>query len=162
MLLKAFLVAFALTLVIVSAANPALVRQHQPTPGGLPEIVQPTQRRGGDTVRMWKRAEIRVIPVELVAADRAELDSLRQRAVQAESESLELATGDARVRERFSRNVHLINALLNYAERQGSDRGKTVTAIEVQKNLNRLQGQMKCELCHTRLAASNAKRTDAK
>jgi hypothetical protein len=156
MRLAAFLVPIALILLVASNANPAFVHQQQLTPGGLPEIVSQDSKRSGDTVRMWKRAEIRVIPADRVAADDAELQSLRDRVLRAELDSSRLAPADRAVREQLLRQRQLMYALLTFAERQGDDHGKGPTALEVQKNLNHMEGQMMCETCHTRVVARTA------
>jgi hypothetical protein len=153
MRLAAFLVPIALILLVASNANPAFVHQQQMTPGGLPEIVSQDSKRSGDTVRMWKRAEIRVVPADRVAADNAELQSLRDRVVRAELDSSRLAPADRAVRDQLLRQRELMYALLTYAEHQDSDRGKSPTALEVQKKLNKMEGQMMCEACHTRMVA---------
>lgn len=107
----------------------------------------------GDGIRMWRRAEIRVIPLDLVAADRAELQSLRTRVTEAEVDAARLAPSDPAVREQFSRQVQLMKAMLTFAERQDSDQGKSPTALQVQQHLNRIEGQMMCEACHNRILA---------
>ncbi len=104
---------------------------------------------------MWKRAEIRVIPADLAAADRAELQTLRERVARAESEIARLGNTSFATQQQFSRDLQLMESLLRYAERQESDRGKSPTAIAVENNLNHLQGQMMCEACHTRAIASS-------
>jgi hypothetical protein len=155
MRLAAFLVSFAVFLLLASAANPAFIHQQRANPGGLPEIAPQHRQRNGDTVRMWKRAEIRVIPADLLASNEAELQSLRDRVARSEMESVRLAPADRSVREQLSRQRQLLYALLAYAERLDSDRGKSPTALEVQKNLNHMQGQRMCETCHTRVVASH-------
>src|SRR5947209_15652954 len=134
MRLAAFLVPITGILLVASTAKSAFVHQQQLTPGGLPEIVSQDSRRGGDTVRMWKRAEIRVIPADRMAADDAELQLLRDRVVRAELDSSRLAPADRAVREQLLRQHQLMYALLTYAERQVSDRGKSPTALAVQRS----------------------------
>jgi hypothetical protein len=107
----------------------------------------------GDGVRMWRRAEIRVMPLDLVAADRAELQSLRARIAEAEVDATRLSSSDPAVREQLSRQLQLMKALLSYAERQDSDQGKSPAALEVQQHLNRIEGQTMCEACHNRIVA---------
>ena len=152
--MRAFLVSLAATLVAVSTGTPAHLNQRNSVPGGLPEIVQRAPQRGGDTLRMWKRAQFRVIPLDVVAADNEELQSLRARVMQSEFEAAKIATSDPAARGQFSRQVRLTRALLNYIERQQSDRRKNRTVLEVESNLNHLQGQMMCEACHSRAIAN--------
>lgn len=107
----------------------------------------------GDGVRMWRRAEIRVMPLDLVAADKAELQSLRTRITEAEVDAARLAPPDPAVREQFSRQIQLMKALLSFAERQDSDQGKSPAALQVQQHLNQIEGQRMCEACHNRMVA---------
>ena len=153
--MRAFLLPLTFVLLIALTPHSASLRQHQTAPGSMPEIVQRGPQRGGDTLRMWKRVEIRVIPMNVVAADRAELQVLRQRVAQSESEIARIATTDFAAQRQFSRDLQLIESLLRYAERQGSQEQKSPTAIAVEKNLNQLQGQMMCEACHTRAILSS-------
>ncbi len=153
--MRAFLLPLTFVLLVATAPNTASSHQPQSVPGGLPEIIATHPQRGGDTVRMWKRAEIRVIPMDVVAADRAELEALRERVSRAESDIAKLAGSNFAVQQQFSRDLQLMESLLRYAERQDSDRGKGPTAIAVERNLNHLQGQMMCEACHTRAIAAS-------
>jgi hypothetical protein len=107
----------------------------------------------GDGIRMWRRAEIRVMPLGLVAADKAELQSLRTRVTEAEVDAAKLAPSDPAVREQFSRQIQLMRALLSFTERQDSDQGKSPTALQVQQHLNQIEGQIMCEACHNRVVA---------
>ena len=153
--MRAFLVSLASAFLVVSTGNAAHLNQHSSiTPGGMPEIVQHAPERGGDTVRMWKRAQFRVVPLDTVAADNAELGSLRACVMQSEFEAAKLATTAPGVREQFSRQIALTRALLNFIDRQQSEVGKNRTVLEVENNLNHLQGQMMCEACHSRVIAS--------
>jgi hypothetical protein len=102
---------------------------------------------------MWRRAEIRVVPLDLVAADRAELQSLQARIVEAEVDAVRLSPPDPAVREQLSRQAQLMKALLALAERQDSDQGKSPEAIQVQRHLNQIEGQRMCEACHNRMVA---------
>jgi hypothetical protein len=117
------------------------------------QLTQPGGGLQGDGLRMWRRAEIRVIPLDLVAADRVELQSLRTRVAEAEADAARIAPSDPAVREQLSRQVQIMRALLGFAERQGSDQGKSPTALQVQQHLNRIEGQMMCEACHNRVLA---------
>jgi hypothetical protein len=106
-------------------------------------------------VRMWRFAEIRVIPSDLAAANRTELDSLRQRVQRAEAENLGIYLMDPAVRERQEQQIRLIQDLFSFAERKDSDHGKSPVAIEVQRHLNHIQGRMACESCHPSLVAAH-------
>ena len=108
----------------------------------------------GDGVRMWRRAEIRVTPLDLAAADRAELQSLRNRIAEADVDAARLAPVDPALREQLSRQSQLMRAVLNLAERQASDQGKSPAALQVQRHLNAIEGQRMCEACHNQMVAS--------
>jgi len=152
--MRAFLVCLAVTLLAVSTGTPAGLNQHTSVPGGLPEIVQRVPERGGDTLRMWKRVQIKVIPLAVAAADNTELEALRGRVMQMEFDAAKLGTTNPAVREQLSRQLRLTRTLLNFIERQQSEHGKSRTVLEVESNLNHLQGQMMCEACHSRALAS--------
>jgi hypothetical protein len=111
---------------------------------------------------MWRRAQIRVVPLEQVASQKSELASLRSRVSQAERESQRLSPSDAAVREQLAQQAQLIRDLLGYAERQDSDQGKSPTAVEVQTQLNRIEGQVMCEACHSGLVAGVRRSTPQK
>ena len=102
----------------------------------------------GDGVRMLRQAEIRVLPTELAAANRAELASLRDRVAQGESNAARLEVSDPAVREYLARQLQLAKALLSYAERQDSEDGKSPVVLQVEHRLNRIEGRMMCEACH--------------
>src|SRR5690348_1455459 len=147
MRVAAFLLAGLLTLTIIQTFRgdarsglrgaPAAAAQTQPNV------------RGSDTARMWRRAQISVVPLDLVAADRAELESLRAGVRQAEADIARLGPLDTPAREQIARQVQLMRSLLNYADRHDSDQGKGATALEVQRRLNRIEGEIMCEACHT-------------
>jgi hypothetical protein len=101
---------------------------------------------------MLRRAEIRVLPTELTVANRAELASLRNRIAQAEVDMNRLDLSHPAVREQLSRQRELMRALLRYAERQDSDQSKSLVAVQVQRNLNRIEGQVMCQACHSSAA----------
>src|SRR5689334_18371583 len=87
----------------------------------LPAQTQTEQRApGGDAVRMWRRAQIRVVPLDLFAGDKAELESLRARVARAEADAARLSP-DPATREQLSRQLQLMKALLSYADRIQSD-----------------------------------------
>jgi hypothetical protein len=108
-----------------------------------------------DASRMWRRTEIRVIPLEQADRNRAELESLRNRLAQAERESTNIWLIDSNVRQQLSSQVQLMKELLRFAEQQQSDRGKGPTALAVERRLNQLQGQTMCEACHSGIVAQN-------
>jgi hypothetical protein len=132
----------------ISFQQPSAMAQ-DPAVTGQAQLDQP----GSDSVRMWRRAEIRVVPLDLAVADRAELQSLRARVAEAESNALRLNVSDPAVREQLARQLQLVRSLMSYAERHDSDRGKSPTAREVQSRLNRIEGQVMCEACHTGVVA---------
>lgn len=147
---------FALCLVTILALAEVLSSRQ---PAAIsPAPAQPVQNAtqswsGSDSTRMWRRAEIRVLPLDLLAANRAELESLRKRVADAESDSSRLGSSDLAVREQLFRQLQLMKALLRFAERQEADTGKSATALEVQRHLNRIEGQTMCEACHSGIVA---------
>jgi hypothetical protein len=152
MRLPAFL--FALCLAAVVAFGAAVSSQQPATP--LPSRPDLTAvPLNGDSSRMWRRAEFRVIPLEQVDRDRAALESLRNRVAQAERESSSLWLWDSNARQQLSSQVQLMKELLTLAERQQSNRGKGPTALAVERRLNQLQGQTMCEACHGGIVAQN-------
>jgi hypothetical protein len=46
-----------------------------------------------------------------------------------------------------------MNALLTYIDRERSDQGKSVAALEVQRHLNEIEGRVNCQACHTGVVA---------
>lgn len=106
--------------------------------------------------RMWRRAEIRVVPLDLYLANRVELDSLRARVEQAQSDAAKLEAPDPAARELLYRQQQLLKVLLNLAERQESNAGKGPAALEVQRHLNEIEGRVMCEACHTGVVARQA------
>jgi len=103
---------------------------------------------------MYRRADIRVMPVDLLAADKAELESIREQIVRTELDGLKLDISDPAVREHVSRQLALLRALLRFADRQYSDERKSPSALAVQKHLNQIEGQRNCEACHVAKLAS--------
>jgi hypothetical protein len=106
--------------------------------------------------RMWRRAEIRVVPLDLYLANRVELDSLRARVEQTQADAAKLEAPDPAARELLYRQQQLLKVLLNLAERQESNAGKGPTALEVQRHLNEIEGRVLCEACHTGVVARQA------
>jgi hypothetical protein len=105
--------------------------------------------------RMWRRAEIRVIPLERVDSNKAELQSLRDRVARAEGESSTFWFTDPSVRKQLSQQLELMKELLKFAEQQQANPGKSPTALEVERRLNQIQGQVMCEACHSGIVARN-------
>lgn len=62
---------------------------------------------------------------------------------------MKLNARDLLVREQLSKQIELLHQLLAFAELQDSDRGKGPTALEVQHHLNKIEGQLMCEACHS-------------
>jgi hypothetical protein len=120
-------------------------------------IAQMPQTRpdvGTDSERMWTRAEIRVLPLDLVSERRAELDSLRSRVAQAKIDDLKLGRANPDQRERAVRNINHMTALLTYIDQERSDQGKSIPALEVQRHLNEIEGRVNCQACHTGFVAN--------
>jgi len=146
-------VAFLLFLCVVGAlvlaqtlSNPLIDRD------GASSQVIPAQRSGAGE-RMWRRAEIRVVPLDLYLANKVELDSLRARVEQAQADASRLEPPDPAARELLYRQQQLLKALLNFAQRQESNGGKGSTVLEVQRHLNEIEGKVMCEACHTGMVA---------
>jgi hypothetical protein len=103
--------------------------------------------------RMWRRAEIRVVPLDLYLANKVELDSLRARVEQALADAAKLEPAEPAAREQLYRQVQLLTALLKFAERQESNAAKGPDVIDVQRHLNEIEGKVMCEACHTGVVA---------
>jgi hypothetical protein len=120
-------------------------------------IAQMPQTRpdvGTDGERMWTRAEIRVLPLDLVSERKADLDSLRSRVAQAKIDDLKLGRANPGQHERAVRDINLMNALLTYIDRESSDQGKSAAALEVQRHLNEIEGRVNCQACHRAVVAN--------
>jgi hypothetical protein len=147
MRIAAFL--FALSLFTTSLFLRGSSAQHALTPSqDLAPLHQNFPQASGDGVRMLRQAEIRVMPADLAAANRAELASLRERVMQAEIIATRVEVSDPAVREQLSRQLQLAKALLRYAERQDSEDGKSPMVLQVEHRLNKIQARMMCEACH--------------
>ncbi len=156
MRLPAFL--FALCLAAMVAFG-AAVSSPQPK-NGPPAIAPPRDyvtdvQFNDDGSRMWRRAEIRITPLEQVERNRAALESLRNRVAQAEKESTNLWLIDSNVRQQLFSQNQLLRELLALAEQQQSNRAKSPTTLAVERRLNQLQGQTMCEACHSGIVARN-------
>ena len=143
---------FALSIVSASVLPQGMPVRHDPHRAHLPTHSNDggsATQSSGDSVRMLRRADILVLPVELTVASRAELASLRDRVTQAEVDMTRLDLSDPAVREQLSRQLQIMRALLSYAERQDTDKGKSLVALQVQRHLNKIEGQVMCEACHS-------------
>jgi len=103
--------------------------------------------------RMWRRAEIRVVPLDQVDLRKAELQTLRNRVAKAEAEGTGYWFSDPNVRKQMGEQLQLMKDLLKFADEQQSNNAKTPTAMEVERRLNRIQGQTMCEACHSGIVA---------
>ncbi|HVP53100.1 MAG TPA: hypothetical protein VMT05_13365 [Terriglobales bacterium] len=118
--------------------------------------VRTVQQSGGSN-RMLRRAEIRVVPLDLYLANTVELDSLRARVEQTQADVARLELPEPATRELLFRQQQLLKALLNLAQRQESNAGKGPTVLEVQRHLNEIEGKVMCEACHTGIVARQAR-----
>ena len=112
-------------------------------------------QRNYESSRMWRRAEIRVTPLEQVDRNRAALESLRTRVAQAERQNTSLWLVDPNLRQQLSSQIDLMKELLAFVEQQQSDQGKSPNALAVERRLNQMQGQTMCEACHGGIVAQN-------
>jgi hypothetical protein len=94
-----------------------------------------------------------VLPLDVAVANRAELSSLEERVKEVRIDSTRIELSDPAVRQQVFRQLRLLDDLLKYAQRQGSDQGKSRTASDVQQHLNQIEGQTMCEACHTKNVA---------
>jgi hypothetical protein len=130
-------------------------------PRNIPEINASSRQESmsiqsnDDGSRMWRRAEIRVIPLEQAERNRTALESLRARVAQAERERASLWLVDSSIRQQLSSQAELMKDLLQLAEQQQSNRGKSPNALAVEHRLSQLQGQTMCEACHSGIVARN-------
>jgi hypothetical protein len=106
--------------------------------------------------RMWRRAEIRVVPMDQLDLDKAELQSLHDRVAQAQAEGTGYWFSDPSVRKQLSNQLQLMKDLLKFAEHQQANKAKSPTAVEVERRLNQIQGQTMCEACHSGIVARNS------
>lgn len=150
--------AFLLALCVVGAlmlaqtlSNPAVMDRATP---GATQMIPVHQTGIGE--RMWRRAEIRVVPLDLYLANKVELDSLRARVEQAQADAARMEPPDPAARELLYRQQQLLKALLNLAGRQESNAGKGPAVLEVQRHLNEIEGKVQCEACHTGVVARQA------
>ena len=146
------IVAFLLFLCVVGALVLAQTLSNPPIDRGMPSQVIPAQQSGTGE-RMWRRAEIRVVPLDLYLANKVELDSLRTRVEQAQADANRLEPPDPAARELLYRQQQLLKAVLNFAQRQESNGGKGSTVLEVQRHLNEIEGKVMCEACHAGMVA---------
>jgi len=119
-----------------------------------PELIVPLAIGSGyEGGRMWRRAQIRVVPLEQADVNRNELASLRDRAARMQSNSSALWFVDPEVRKQLWQQQQLIKELLKLAERQESSEGKSATAMEVERHLNQIEGHTRCDACHEGIVA---------
>jgi len=152
MRIATFLFALSLAAALLLADTSSLKPSPVLHPAAVP-VAQANSFSASDGVRMLGRADIRVFPLELVVAQRAELESFRDRVARARADGAGLYLSDPAVRQQLARQIQLMDAILSYAERLNSDAGKSATALEVQRNLNHIEGHMMCEACHTTVIA---------
>jgi len=153
---SAFLCALCLVAVLAFGTSPSSQENSNVSPSIARPIPGPTGLWDGyNSSRMWRRAEIRVIPLDQADLNKAELQSLRDRVAWAEAESTGFWFSDPALRRQLSDQLQLMKELLKFAEQQQSDRGKSPTAIEVERRLNQIQGQTMCEACHSGIVARN-------
>ena len=155
MRLPSFLFALCLVAVLAFAGSHAAQRPSFPSPAPVHPDRDLTLWGGHDSSHMWRRAEIRVVPLEQLHADQLELETLRNRVSKAEAEGISLWFADATMRRQLQSQVDLMKDLLQFAEQQQSDRGKSPTAVEVERRLNQIEGQVMCEACHSGIVAHN-------
>ena len=145
-----FLWVVAALVLAQTLSDPLLDRGRRSSP------MLPAQQSGaGD--RMSRRAEIRVVPLDLYLANKVELDSLRARVEQAQADAARLEPPDPAARELLYRQQQLLKALLGLAQRQESNAGKGSTVLDVQRHLNEIEGKVMCEACHTSVVARQAR-----
>lgn len=159
-----FLATVLLVALVLVAENPfpSLPVQNEQTGAqvsGAPanKAAAPQHNPSGDGVRMWRRAEVQVVPLDVAIGNRAELEALRERVARAENDTAMVNASDPAVREQLQKQLQLIRWLLSYAERTQSDRGKSPRAMEVQRHLNDIEGRVNCEACHTGVVAERSK-----
>lgn len=156
MRLSAFL--FALGLIAIVAFGASLSSQQSPgLPAGNLRVVPgiSDSLRGYNSSRMWRRAEIRVVPLEQVDSNKAELQSLRKRVSLAETQSAAYWFSDPAARTQMNEQLQLMRDLLKFSEQLQANNAKNPTAIEVERRLNQIQGQTMCEACHSGIVARN-------
>jgi len=156
MRLPAFLFAMCLAALVafgsaVSSQKLTNVSQAVTPPRGPVSDMQ----RNYESSRMWRRAEFRVMPLEQVDRNRAALESLRNRVVQAARQDAGWWLVDPNVRQQLSSQIQLMKDLLAFVEQQQSDQGKSPNALAVERRLNQMQGQTMCEACHGGIVAQN-------
>ena len=156
MRLPAFLLALCLAAMV---AFGVAISSRQPTNTPSANVASPQNvmsvQFNDDTSRMWRRAEIRVIPLEQVERNRVALESLRNRVAQAERETSSFWLVDPNVRQQLFSQVQLMRQLLTFAEQQESNKARGPTALAVERRLNQLEGQTMCEACHSGIVAQN-------
>jgi len=125
MRLPVFLLALCLAaMVAFGAALSSRQPTNTPSTNVASQQTETAVQLNDDTSRMWRRAEILVVPLEQVERNRAALESLRDRVAQAERETSSFWLVDPSVRQQLLSQVQLMRQLLAFAEQQqgeGSD-----------------------------------------
>jgi hypothetical protein len=153
---SAFLCALCLVAILAFGASLSSQQTSNLPPPTARPAPSPTELWSGyNGSRMWRRAEIRVVPLDQVDLNKAELQSLRDRVARAEAESTGFWFSDPILHKQLSEQLQLMKELLKFAEQQQANRAKSPTAIEVERRLNQIQGQTMCEACHSGIVARN-------
>jgi hypothetical protein len=150
------LLAFLFALCLVAIFGFALSSQPNPTLAPLndrPTLGVTDSGSGYNGSRMWRRVEIRVVPLDQLELDKAELQSLCDRVARAEAEGTRYWFSDPSVRKQLSSQRQLMKDLLKFAEQEQENKVKSPTAVEVERRLNQIQGQTMCEACHSGIVA---------
>jgi len=156
MRLPAFLCALCLVAILAFGASLSSQQTSNVPPATARPTPAPTDVWGGyNGSRMWRRAEIRVVPLDQADLNRAELQSFQERVTRAEAQSTGFWFSDATLRKQLSDQLQLMKELLRFAEQQQANKVKSPTAIEVERRLNQIQGQTMCEACHSGIVARN-------
>ena len=124
-------------------------------PWGAPLPQSRPDLRGSDREPMVTRAYIEVVPLDLIAERNRDLESLRNRVTRVEMDDLRMASAKPELREQLARQVEIMNALLQFIQREQSDEGKSPAALEVKRHLNEIEGKMNCQACHTSVVADH-------
>jgi hypothetical protein len=156
MRLPAFLFAVCLAAIFAFGASSSSQQTSNVPPGTAHPTPGATDVWGGyNGSRMWRRAEIRVVPLDQADLNRAELRSLQERVARAEAQSTGFWFSDPTLRKQLFDQLQLMKELLKFAEQQQANKAKSPTAIEVERRLNQIQGQTMCEACHSGIVARN-------
>jgi len=156
MRLPAFLFALCLVAILAFGASSSSQQTSNVPPANARPTPGVTDVWGGyNGTRMWRRAEIRVVPLDQADLNRAELQSLQERVARTEAQSTGFWFSDPILRKQLFDQLQLMKELLKFAEQQQANRAKTPTAMEVERRLNQIQGRTMCEACHSGIVAEN-------